>query len=63
VADLPRGVEATRRSDVARSWLFLLNHSDTEQTVAASGYDLVTGAVVDGSVRLAAGATAVIRQE
>ena len=63
VAGLPRGVEAVRRSDGSRSWLFLLNHTDVEQVVSTSGYDLVTGAVVDGSVRLAAGATAVIRQE
>jgi beta-galactosidase len=63
VSDLPRGVEAVRRSDGSRSWLFLLNHTDVEQIVSASGYDLVTGTDIDGSVRLAAGATAVIRQE
>ena len=63
VADLPLGVEATRRSDGSGSWLFLLNHTDAEQTVAAGGYDLVTDAPVVGTVRLAPGGVAVIREE
>jgi beta-galactosidase len=63
VADLPRGVETTRRSDGARSWLFLLNHTDAEQVVAANGYDLVADAPVDGPVRLAPGGVAVLRED
>ena len=63
VAGLPHGVEATRRSDGYGSWLFLLNHTDAEQTVPATGHDLVTDESVDGAVRLAPGGAAVIREE
>lgn len=63
VAGLPRGVETTRRSDGDTSWLFLLNHTDAEQTIAATGYDLVADAPVDGSVRLAPGGVAVLRED
>ena len=64
VAGLPRGVETTRRrSDGVGSWLFLLNHTDAEQTIAASGYDLVADAPVDGTVRLAPGGVAVLRED
>jgi beta-galactosidase len=62
VTALPRGVEATRRSDGDGSWLFLLNHTDAEQTVRATGHDLVSDEVVDGSVRLVPGGAAVIRE-
>ena len=63
VAGLPHGVEATRRSDDSGSWLFLLNHTDAEQTVRATGYDLVADGAIDGAVRLAPGGAAVIREE
>ncbi|MDN5767982.1 MAG: beta-galactosidase trimerization domain-containing protein [Humibacillus sp.] len=62
VADLPVGVEATRRSSTDGSWLFLLNHTHTAQTVAASGHDLVADIPAEGSVELAPGAVAVIRE-
>jgi beta-galactosidase len=62
VAALPRGVEATRRSDDTGSWLFLLNHTGAEQTVRATGHDLVSDTAVDGSVRLAPGGAAVVRE-
>ena len=63
VASLPRGVETTRRSDGEASWLFLLNHTDAEQTVRATGHDLVADGAIDGAVRLAPGGAAVIREE
>jgi len=63
VAGLPRGVETTRRRDGSGSWLFLLNHTDTEHTVSASGYDLVADSPVDGTVRLAPGGVAVLRED
>jgi len=63
VAGLPRGVETTRRSDGTTSWLFLLNHTDAEQTITANGYDLVADAPVDGPVRLAPGGVAVLRED
>ena len=62
VVGLPHGVEATR-SDGSGSWLFLLNHTDAEQSVRATGYDLVTDGVLAGAVRLAPGGAAVIREE
>jgi beta-galactosidase len=63
VDGLPVGVEATRRSEGSTSWLFLLNHTDDEQSVPAGGYDLVADAIIDGTVRLAPGGVAVLRQE
>ncbi|MEO7753382.1 MAG: beta-galactosidase [Terracoccus sp.] len=62
VEGLPKGVEATRRSSDDGSWLFLLNHTDTEHVVTAAGQDLVADRLVDGSVTLAPGAVAVIRE-
>ena len=51
------GLEAVRRG----RYLFLLNHSDVDLVVPAQGWDLVAGAAVDGSLRIAAGGVAVIR--
>ena len=63
VNGLPLGVETTRRSDGSRSWLFLLNHTDAEQQVEASGHDLVSDTAVAGTVTLAPGGCAVLREE
>ncbi len=62
VPGLPRGVEATRRRSDEGSWLFLLNHTESPQTVAAAGYDLVADAFVGGTVRLDPGGAAVLRE-
>ncbi|WP_022917516.1 beta-galactosidase [Ruania albidiflava] len=62
-ADVPRGVEAVRRrSEDGTGYLFLLNHTEEQAQVPANGTDLVTGAAVDGSVTLAAGAIAVVQE-
>ncbi|GGL02140.1 beta-galactosidase [Mangrovihabitans endophyticus] len=62
-ADLPPGVDAVRRRDGERSWLFLLNHTPEAHAVRAAGVDLLTGDRADGIVELAAGGVAVIRED
>ncbi len=62
VAVVDPGVEVSRRHSGATSWLFVLNHTDAVTTVAATGTDLVTGAVVAGSIDVAAGGVAVVRE-
>jgi beta-galactosidase len=62
----PASVEVCRRVNDQAEFLFLLNHSDTEAAtiaVPAKGLDLLSGAVVDGSVVLAPRAVAVVRVE
>ena len=44
------------------AWLFVLNHTDEQVQVPARGTDLVTGAAVDGAVRVAPGGVAVVRE-
>jgi len=56
------GVEVVRRSGESGSWLFVLNHTASEATAAASGYDLVSQSEVAGSVILAPGGAAVVRE-
>jgi beta-galactosidase len=53
-------VQRRRRGDA--SWLFVLNHTDGEATVAADGTDIVSGVPVSGSVTLPAGGVAVVRE-
>ncbi|TDB77943.1 beta-galactosidase [Micromonospora sp. KC723] len=57
------GIEAVRRSSGTRSYLFLLNHGDTEGHASATGMDLLTGTRHDGQVALPAGGVAVIRED
>ena len=61
-ADVPRGVEVTRRSGGGRSFLFVMNHLDRQVAVPADGVDLVSGAECTGSVCVPAGGTAVVRE-
>lgn len=56
------GVEAVRRRSDRGSWLFLLNHTDAEASVAATGHDLLTGAEVGPTVALPPGGCAVVRE-
>ncbi|MFP3464001.1 beta-galactosidase [Leifsonia sp. SIMBA_070] len=62
VATVSPGVEAVRRASAESSYLFLINHADTEGWADASGTDLLTGAAHEGRVALRAGAVAVIRE-
>jgi beta-galactosidase len=50
----PAGVEVVRRTDGARSWLFLLNHTDeaVEIPLDRPGHDLLSGTHAGGIVRL-----------
>ncbi|WP_341946328.1 beta-galactosidase [Microbacterium sp. LWH11-1.2] len=61
-AVVSRGVEAVRRSSDDSSYLFLINHTDDDGWVEASGTDLLTGNAHTGRVSVPAGAVAVIRE-
>jgi len=57
-------VEMVRRAHVGGpSYLFVLNRGVEPVTVAAQGVELLSGAAVSGSVAVAAGHAAVIREE
>jgi beta-galactosidase len=60
VEDRP-GVEVVRRVGATSSYLFVLNHTDREVTVAADGVDLLSGRSCSGTVTVAAGGVAVVR--
>jgi beta-galactosidase len=60
-AGLPPGVEAIRREGPDRTWLFLLNHTESEQQVPAEGVDVLTGEPVTGRAAVPSGGVAVIR--
>jgi beta-galactosidase len=62
VVDAPAGVEVQRRSSESGSWLFVLNHTGTEATVAATGTDIVTGSAVSASITVAPGGVAVVSE-
>ncbi|MGZ4410987.1 MAG: beta-galactosidase [Gaiellaceae bacterium] len=65
VVRAPAGVEACRRGSPRGSYLFLLNHNshDVEVELPASGaVELLSGAVVGGSLPLAALGVAVLRE-
>jgi beta-galactosidase len=59
----PPGVEVVRRAHAGGpSYLFVLNRGDDPVTVAAQGVELLSGTAVGGSVAVAAGHAAVIRE-
>jgi beta-galactosidase len=62
VQNLPAGVEALRRSKDGNTWLFLLNHTNRRIQIPleATGFDLLTGEAIDGSVALETNGVAVI---
>ena len=63
VADLPEGVEITRRSDANHTWLFALNYSDVavEIELPAAGIELITGQPASGRLQLAPNGVAIIQ--
>ncbi|HUG50371.1 MAG TPA: Beta-galactosidase C-terminal domain, partial [Terrimesophilobacter sp.] len=63
VADAGPDVEVVRRSDGERSWLFVINHSDTEARLAVAGLELISGQTVDRTLRVPAGKVAVVRED
>ena len=58
------GMEVVRRvsADGDRSYLFCLDHTGAEQRVPARGVDLITGAWVEGEVRVPPRGVAVVRE-
>ena len=56
------GIELVRRRSATGSWLFAVNHTEADWTVAATGTDLVTGRSVEGFLRLGPGGYAVVRE-
>ena len=57
------GLEAVRRVGETGSYLFAINHSGEELRVPASGQDLVSGSRADGTLVLAPGGVAVLRED
>ncbi|MEV1071479.1 beta-galactosidase [Micromonospora parva] len=62
-ASAPPGVEVVRRRDGDRSWLFAINHTDTEVRLPARGVELLSGAQCAGELTVPAGEVAVIRED
>jgi len=62
VAAAPPGVEVQRRRSGDTTWLFVLNHTDAEATIDATGTDIVTGSAVSASITVAPGGVAVVRE-
>ncbi|PWR05847.1 beta-galactosidase [Micromonospora acroterricola] len=62
-ASAPAGVEVVRRRDGERSWLFAINHTDTEVRLAVAGTELLTGARCAGELTVPAGDVAVVRED
>ncbi|MCK0118604.1 beta-galactosidase [Isoptericola sp. S6320L] len=61
----PAGVEVVRRrsADGATTWLFALNHTGVDATLAGvAGTELIDGAAVAGELAVPAGAVRVVRQ-
>ena len=63
VVSTAAGVEVQRRRAGEQTWLFVLNHTGTEASVAATGTDIVTGVAVPGTVTVPPGGVAVVREE
>ncbi len=61
--DLPAGVEMVRRRSDDSTYVFALNHTSAPVVVRVAGTDLVSGQVADKSIRLDAGAVAVMAQD
>ncbi|MGC5022621.1 beta-galactosidase [Micromonospora sp. DT47] len=61
--DAPAGVEVVRRRRDDRSWLFVVNHTDTEVRLDVTGTELLDGARCAGDLVVPAGEVAVVREE
>ncbi|MGW2622180.1 beta-galactosidase [Micromonospora taraxaci] len=62
-APAPTGVEVVRRRDGDRTWLFVLNHTDAEVRLPATGVELLTGTPCAGELTVPAGEVAVVRED
>jgi beta-galactosidase len=54
------GIESITRSTGSEDFLFLINHTDADQTVPATGTELLTNTAVDGTMLVPAGLTRVV---
>jgi beta-galactosidase len=66
VARGPEGdgsLEVVRRAGDGRSYLFVINHGLTEATLPGVGYELLTNAPVEHTLRVPAGAVRVLRED
>ena len=55
-------MEIMRRSDGTRTWLFAINHGSADAVVTVDGVDLLTGAATEGTLTVASGGVAVVRE-
>ncbi|APX33877.1 beta-galactosidase [Brachybacterium sp. P6-10-X1] len=63
VPGLHRDVEAVRRfAEDGITYLFVLNHSEGDQVVQVSGYEMLSGADAEGALTVPAGSAAVIQE-
>ena len=60
--EAPAGLEAVRRRGETADFLFLINHSGDDVTVAASGHELLTDTEAGPQVLIPAGAVRVVRE-
>lgn len=64
VAEVPRGVEVTRRvGGDGSTFLFLINHTHRAADVPAAGTELITAAAASGAVTIPAGGVAVVQED
>lgn len=61
-AEAPDGVEVVRRHGEGTSFLFVVNHTGADVTVAAHGRELIRATDVDGEVRVPAHGVAVVQE-
>jgi beta-galactosidase len=61
-ARVPAEVEVVRRRAGDRTWLFVINHTDADARLDATGVELLTGARCSGDLVVPAGEVAVIRE-
>ncbi|MBM7443000.1 beta-galactosidase [Streptomyces sp. HB132] len=62
-AAVPSGVEAVRRSAGDRSYLFLVNHTDSEVSVPTDGHTRLDGSALPGHASVPAGDVVVLREQ
>ncbi|RLP85888.1 beta-galactosidase [Micromonospora sp. BL4] len=62
-AQAPTGVEVVRRRDGERSWLFAINHTESEVRLTVTGTELLTGTECAGELTVPAGEVAVVRED
>jgi beta-galactosidase len=59
---LPDGVELVRRRSASRSYLFVVNHTDSDFSTPATGTELVSDTAVTGTLTVPAGEVRVVRE-